>query len=86
MLKFQHEPARRRTCQNCGRALPRSWTEPLCESCYDKELYREVKYYILENNVTEFEVADHFNIPLEKVRHWIKEGYIEYKSKNPFDF
>ena len=84
MLEF-HTEKKRRVCKKCGRPLPSSWLDPLCESCADNELYQEVKEYILKNDVTEFEVASHFDISLEKVRKWIKEGYIEYGLDKPND-
>lgn len=85
MRRFQDTSKKRRICDKCGRPLPSSWLKNTCEACLDHELYSEVKEYILSHEVTEFEVADHFDIPLEKVRRWIHEGYIEYKPSNPFD-
>ncbi len=85
MRRFEDAPKKRRICDKCGRPLPSSYLKSTCEGCLDHELYLKVKEFILANEVTEFDVAEHFDIPLEKVRKWIKEGYIEYKPKNPFD-
>ena len=43
-------------------------------------LFAEVKDYIRENDVKEIDVAEHFGIPVSKVRRWIKEGRIQYKE------
>ena len=80
-----HNEKKRRVCEKCGRALPSSSLDPLCESCADNELYQEVKEYILKNDVTEFEVASHFDISMGKVKKWIHEGYIEYRLDKPSD-
>lgn len=68
-------------CPRCGRPMPLSWHYPICPICKDDDLYHEVKDYILHNDVTELQVADHFGIPLSKIRQWIKEGYIDYRIK-----
>lgn len=72
----------KRVCAKCGRPLPAGRTSKYCERCEDLMLYQEVKEYILHHTVTEFEVADHFGIPLAKVREWIREGYIEYRKNS----
>ena len=46
--------------------------------CPDAE--SEVKEYIRNNEVNEQDVASHFEIPIAKVRSWIKEGRIQYKN------
>ena len=75
-----------RVCARCGRPLPQSAPGPLCARCEDEDLYHQVKEYVIHNNVTEFEVAEKFQIPVTKVRHWIDEGYLEYKKNIPEDF
>ena len=72
----------RRVCQKCGCLLKRNKKGDLCPACQDKELYRQVKEFILHNDVTEVQVADQFDIPLSKVREWIREGYIEYRRNS----
>ena len=45
-------------------------------------MFIEVKDYIRANDVKENDVAEHFGIPVSKVRRWIKEGRIQYKGEN----
>ena len=40
----------------------------------------EVKEFIRTHDVNEYEVAEHFKIPLRQVKSWIKDGRIEYKQ------
>lgn len=68
------------TCEICHRTLPKNYTDTLCPACKERELFSRVKDYIRENDVTEFQVAEHFEIPLQKVKGWIREGRIEYKD------
>ena len=68
-------------CANCKRPLPRDYKEELCPRCMDLVLFSEVKNFIRENDVNEYEVAAHFDIPLKQVKAWIREGRIEYKEK-----
>ena len=65
-------------CEHCGQAIPRSAEFNCCASCQDTILFREVKDYIRENNVNEFQVAEHFGIPLSLVKRWMRELRIEY--------
>lgn len=69
-------------CKDCHRALPEDYEDELCPRCKDRELFSRVKEYIRSNDVTEFMVAEEFNIPLSKVKGWIREGRIEYKELN----
>ena len=69
-------------CQHCGQAIPRSSEYACCASCQETILFHEVKNYIRENNVNEFQVAEHFGIPLRIVKHWMKERRIEYINPN----
>ena len=54
--------------------------ENLCPRCLDLALFREVKEFIRTHDVNEYEVAEHFKIPLRQVKSWIKDGRIEYKQ------
>ena len=65
-------------CEHCGHPIPRSSEFACCASCQDTILFHEVKDYIREHNVNEFQVAEHFNIPLGLVKRWMKEFRIEY--------
>lgn len=69
-------------CLKCGRNLHEIYKEDLCPVCLEIELFNKVKDYIRENvDVREQDVADHFDIPIRKVRDWIKEGRIQYKEE-----
>ena len=69
------------TCELCGRALPANHQKLLCQVCLDQQLFMDVKEYIRENDVNEYDVAQEFDIPLSRVKQWIREGRIEYKDK-----
>ena len=69
-----------RVCENCKRPLPYDYKENLCPRCLDLALFREVKEFIRTHDVNEYEVAEHFKIPLRQVKSWIKDGRIEYKQ------
>lgn len=68
-------------CAVCKKPLPLSFEEDLCPGCKENMFFNEVKEYIRTNDVTEYDVADHFQIPLQRVKRWIREGRIEYKDK-----
>ena len=65
-------------CEHCGQAIPRCSEFACCTECQNSILFRAVKDYIRENNVNEFEVAEHFGIPLRLVKQWMRELRIEY--------
>lgn len=67
-------------CTFCGKAIPRSSEYVCCPDCQELILFRAVREYIRANDVNEFQVAEHFDIPLRLVKRWIKEGRIEYKT------
>lgn len=67
-------------CEYCGNPLPLDYEGNICIYCQEHMLFRKVKDYIRANDVTEFDVAEHFQIPLQKVKQWIREGRIEYKD------
>lgn len=69
-------------CEHCGQAIPRSAEFACCANCQETILFHQVKDYIRENNVNEFQVAEHFGIPLRIVKHWMKERRIEYINPN----
>ena len=70
-----------RRCEKCGKALPRRHVGSICTDCQHDAIYRDVKEFILHNDVTELEVADHFDLPLETIQRWIKEGHLSYKDQ-----
>lgn len=65
-------------CEFCNRPLPNDYTYDLCPRCKDNQLFHDVKEFIRSNQVNEYEVADHFGIPVKQVKAWIREGRIEY--------
>lgn len=67
-------------CEVCHRMLPARYTDNLCPSCKEQALFSEVKNYIRSNDVNEYQVAEHFEIPHSLVKRWIHEGRIEYKE------
>lgn len=69
-----------KTCKQCSKQLHHSYPHDLCPMCMEYNLFNEVKDYIRSNEVNEQDVAEHFNIPVSKVRGWIKEGRIQYKG------
>lgn len=69
-----------KACKECHRDLPAEYKDDVCPACKERILFSQVKDYIRENDVTEFDVAKEFNIPLFKVKGWIREGRIEYKE------
>lgn len=71
-----------KSCTQCGRYLNDDYTEDLCPNCIEVNLFADVKEYIRENDVRETDVAAHFDIPVTKVRGWIREGRIQYRGEN----
>lgn len=69
-----------RECKQCGRSLNEDYNEDICPSCKEMNLFADVKEYIRLHDVKEMDVARHFDIPISKVRKWIKQGRIEYKT------
>ncbi len=67
-------------CEFCGRPLPNNYQDALCPHCKENQLFHDVKEFIRANRVNEYEVADHFGIPLKQVKAWIREGRIEYNT------
>lgn len=67
-------------CEYCGKPLPLDYEDAICPACKEQQLFRDVKEYIRDNTVTEYDVAQHFNIPLLQVKQWVREGRIEYKQ------
>lgn len=67
-------------CEICHRNLPLNYTESACPACSEYVLFQQVKEYIRAEDVNEYQVADRFQIPLQLVRKWIREGRIQYKE------
>lgn len=71
-------------CKRCGRPLALNSTEEYCAACKDELLYQKVKEFVRTHDCTERDVADEFNISLDKIHHWIDEGYMTYKNNKRF--
>ncbi len=71
-----------RQCELCGRRLSLSYQEEYCPACQNLKLFHDVRDYIRANNVNEYQVANHFQIPLKTIKEWIREGRIEYRKDN----
>lgn len=69
---------RHRYCTHCGQAIARNSELSYCMNCQETILFQEVREYIRQNNVNEFQVAEHFGLPLSVVKHWMRERRIEY--------
>ena len=67
-------------CKFCGRTLPAKYDGECCSYCLENELFQNVKDFIRANDVNEYQVALYFDIPVLKVKKWIREGRIEYKD------
>ncbi len=74
-----------RHCEFCGKPLPDNYDKNFCPACLDYKLFHDVKDFIRSKNVNEYEVAEHFQIPLAKVKQWIRDGRIEYKETSNSD-
>lgn len=80
-MKSQYQDSNYKFCCMCSKPLPIDYEKDFCSACEDDVLFREVREYIRSHTITEFELAEVFNIPLAKVRRWIKEGRIEYVER-----
>lgn len=80
--KDREEMSTVKICPQCGTQLHEAYPDELCPLCIERNLFSEVKEYIRSNDVNEQDVAEHFNIPVAKVRGWIKEGRIQYKGES----
>ena len=63
-------------CSICRGALPLDYEDELCPACKENQLFSQVKDYIRSKDVTEYQVADHFDIPRRLVKRCITEGRI----------
>lgn len=79
-LRLDENTSRIKHCSKCGKALPRRHQGDLCDDCLYDLRYRDVKEYVIHNDVTELEVSEHFDLPLEVVQRWIREGHLSYKE------
>ncbi|MBR4026122.1 MAG: hypothetical protein IKJ01_01005 [Lachnospiraceae bacterium] len=68
-------------CTFCHRVLPKNYPDDCCPSCLEAQLFSHVKEFIRNSDVNEYQVAEHFGIPIRQVKNWIKDGRIEYTDK-----
>ena len=68
-------------CEGCHTLLEGSYEFDMCPSCIEQEVFKQVREYIRNNDVTEYEVAERFSLPIERVKGWIREGRIQYQDK-----
>lgn len=69
-------------CKGCSKMLPISFKDEYCPQCEESQLFDDVREFIRQYDVNEYQVAEHFGIPQQKVKGWIREGRIEYKEKS----
>ncbi|MCR5784017.1 MAG: hypothetical protein K6G40_00050 [Eubacterium sp.] len=67
-------------CKRCSRPLPIKYEGDLCPICEEQELFEKVKEYIRAHDINEYQLAEEFDIPVSKVKAWIRDGRIEYKE------
>lgn len=76
-----------KVCMECGKRLPDTYDGDCCPNCQSAKLLHDVKDFVRENNVNEYQVADYFQIPVRLVKEWIREGRLEYRtSENSASF
>ena len=78
MLTEKNTSDKYKYCEFCGRTLPKHYEGTLCPTCQEAQLFRNVRDYIRANTVNEYEVAEHFHIPLRQIKEWIREGRISF--------
>ena len=74
------EPKLSRRCSKCGCRLQKFNPSDLCPNCTRNQKYQQVKEYVSTHDVTEFEVAEMFDVSLSDVRKWIDDGFLEYRE------
>lgn len=67
-------------CVSCKKLLPTEYEFDKCPLCIENELFRLVRDYIRANDVTEYDVAKAFDLPIARVKSWIRQGRIQYKE------
>lgn len=77
---MNEESTQYKYCKGCGMMLPVTYPKDYCPGCEELALFDEVRDYIRSNDVNEYDVAEHFDIPIKQVKDWIKDGRIEYKE------
>ena len=68
-------------CAWCHCPIPEDSEDDLCKNCQASREFKEIREYVREHNVNEFQLAEAFEIPLRKVKQWIREGRLEYREE-----
>lgn len=68
------------TCKSCGKILPSAYDREYCPNCEELHLFDAARDYVRSYDVNEYDVAEHFNIPVRVVKQWIRDGRMEYKE------
>ncbi|MBQ7077113.1 MAG: hypothetical protein IJM91_03140 [Lachnospiraceae bacterium] len=68
-------------CKGCHVLLAPEYEFDMCPTCIEQETFKLVRDYIRSNEVTEYDVAERFDLPVSRVKAWIKEGRIQYKER-----
>ena len=64
-------------CSWCHCPIPEDSENDLCKNCQASMEFREIRDYVREHDVNEFQLAEIFEIPLRQVKQWIREGRLE---------
>lgn len=67
-------------CKWCHQPIKLDSESDLCPRCEESRQFSEVRAYVREHDVNEFQLAEAFGIPLRQVKQWIREGRLEYKE------
>ena len=67
-------------CSWCHCPIPEDSENDLCKNGQASMEFREIRDYVREHDVNEFQLAEIFEIPLRQVKQWIREGRLEYKE------
>lgn len=67
-------------CTWCHCPIPEDSETDLCKNCQASMEFREIRDYVREHDVNEFQLSEIFEIPLRQVKQWIREGRLEYKE------
>ena len=67
-------------CAWCHCPIPIDSETEFCKNCEASMQFREIREYVREHDVNEFQLAETFGIPLRQVKQWIREGRLEYKE------
>lgn len=68
-------------CIDCGRTLSITYEKERCPACEELLLFDKVREYVRKHDVNEYELAEHFELPITVIKQWIKEGRMEYKEQ-----